>query len=111
MSDVMQSLSLVHTKLDGLKAQGDRTEAKLDDLEQAQASTVRAVALVRGVMDTLVLEVARLADAVDREPPGDNLGELLRRLTQAVEGNTRAVEALVALTAPRQIPAPPQGHP
>lgn len=111
MSDVIQSLSLVHSKLDGLKAQGERTETKLDDLEQAQAATVRTIVLVQGVMDTLVLEVARLADAVDREPPGDDLGELLQRLTQAVEGNTRAVEALVLLGTTGQLPAPSQGRP
>lgn len=111
MSDVMQSLSLVHSKLDGLKAQHERTEIKLEDLEQAQAATVRTVVLVQGVMDTLVLEVARLADAVDREPPGDDLGALLQRLTQAVEGNTRAVEALVLLGTTGQLPAPSQGRP
>ncbi|KAA2211589.1 hypothetical protein [Teichococcus oryzae] len=71
-------------------------------LEAGQDSLVRAIGELAPLLGTVIEELRQLSQAASAEGPASDLGPELRRLVEAVDGNTAAVTALL-----RQLPVPP----
>lgn len=109
--NLSESLVEMHRKLDLLLDLHSKDQRARADTEATTQAILRALGEVGDLLGTVLIELHRIAQAVDKELPADNLGDLLRNLTRAVEGNTRATEALVVLhqASPSPPPAPPAG--
>ncbi|HWX49649.1 MAG TPA: hypothetical protein VNZ61_16490 [Roseomonas sp.] len=69
-------------------------------LEAGQEDLVRAIGELAPLLGTVIEELRQLSQAASAEDPASDLGPKLRRLAEAVDGNTAAVTALL-----RQLPA------
>lgn len=105
MTDIAAAVTAANQKLDSIGGVLSGYGRRLDDMEVSLRALVASQTMVAENIGSMALEIGRLANAVDKEPPEDSLGDLLRRLSQAVEGNTRATEAVVAVL--RTPPASP----
>ncbi|MBI0436169.1 hypothetical protein [Roseomonas sp. KE0001] len=71
-------------------------------LEAGQDNLVRAIGELAPLLGTVIEELRLLSQAASAEGPASDLGPELRRLAEAVYGNTAAVTALL-----RQLPVSP----
>ncbi|PWC26741.1 hypothetical protein [Teichococcus aestuarii] len=71
-------------------------------LEAGQDSLVRAIGELAPLLGTVIEELRQLSQAASAEGLASDLAPELRRLAEAVDGNTAAVTALL-----RQLPIPP----
>ncbi|PHK93442.1 hypothetical protein CR162_18380 [Pseudoroseomonas rhizosphaerae] len=71
-------------------------------LEAGQDNLVRAIGELAPLLGTVIEELRLLSQAASAEGPASDLGPELRRLAEAVDGNTAAVTALL-----RQLPVSP----
>lgn len=92
-----------HMKLDRLVRGLAQSEERDEQIMGAVTTLTAAVERAADALGTLVTEVAELSKAAREEPKSD-IGEVLRELTAAVEANTKAVQALVALQGARRGP-------
>lgn len=71
-------------------------------MEAGQDNLVRAIGELAPLLGTVIEELRQLSQAASAEGPASDLGPELRRLAEAVDGNTAAVTALL-----RQLPVSP----
>ncbi|WP_141563287.1 hypothetical protein [Teichococcus rhizosphaerae] len=71
-------------------------------MEAGQDNLVRAIGELAPLLGTVIEELRQLSQAASAEGPASDLGPELRRLVEAVDGNTAAVTALL-----RQLPVSP----